>query len=365
MRTRLKDVAELAGVSVKTVSNVVNGYIHVRPETRARVQQAINELNYRPNLSARSLRRGRSGVIALAVPELNVPYFAELARHVVGVAGAAGLTVLIDQTEGDVERERLVVSGIRDQMIDGLIFNPLALTERDLAERDEATPLVLIGERIHGAVADHVLFDNVAAARKATEHLIDLGRRRIAVIGAQTVDAGQTSIVRAKGYREALEAAGLPVEPHYLRPTDRFHRADGYQAMRDLLAFEDRPDAVFCFNDLLALGALRALYEAGVRVPEEVAVIGFDGIDEGRFSAPSLSTISPDKAEIARLAVERLQLHLNARVTASPSGDQSGPSGEPGSSDSTDGEDNEEAGSPTEVLVGYTLITRESTVGRQ
>ncbi|MFD2351672.1 LacI family DNA-binding transcriptional regulator [Nonomuraea ferruginea] len=148
MQPRLKDVAALAGVSIKTVSNVVNGYPFVKPETRERVERAIAELNYRPNLTARNLRQGRSGVIALAVPDLDIPYFAELATNVITAADRHGWTVLIDQTQGDRAKERLVVSGIRAHLIDGLLFSPLALTAADLAQRADHTPMVLLGERI-------------------------------------------------------------------------------------------------------------------------------------------------------------------------------------------------------------------------
>lgn len=346
MRTRLKDVAEMADVSVKTVSNVVNGYVHVRPQTRERVQKAIDALNYRPNMSARSLRRGRSGVIALAVPELDLGYFAELARHVVTVAGEAGLTVLIDQTAGEPEQERLAMSGIGDQLIDGLILSPLALTAHDLSIREDSTPLVLLGERIHGDVADHVVIDNVGAAWVATEHLIGRGRRRVAAVGAQQqLPTGTTAHLRLRGYREALAAAGIPVEERMVRQVDQFHRADGYRAMRDLLALDEVPDAVFCFNDTLALGALRAAAEAGVRVPEEVAVIGFDDIEDGRFSHPTLSTISPDKQEIARMAVELVQASLEYELNHEhrPPGSTARP--------------------PSEVVAHYELVVRESTGG--
>lgn len=345
MRTTLKDVAERAGVSVKTVSNVVNGYVHVRSETRERVQLAIDELKYRPNLSARSLRRGRSGVIALALPEIDVPYFAELARHVVTVAERHGLTVLIDLTEGSPDRERVVVSGIRDQMIDGLILSPLALTAEALAERDVSTPLVLLGERISQAVADHVVIDNVAAARTATEHLIGLGRRRIAAIGTQDVPAGATARLRYQGYAEALEAAGLELDDALAVPATRYRRADGAEAMAALLASDQRPDAVFCFNDLLALGALRALSEAGVRVPEDVAVVGFDDIEDGRYSTPTLTSISPDKEEIARVAVDLLVEGL-------------GRSG----GDDDEAQVNGSVVEPREVFASYELVVRESTV---
>ncbi|MFC4106712.1 LacI family DNA-binding transcriptional regulator [Micromonospora zhanjiangensis] len=311
MRHRLKDVAERAGVSVKTVSNVVNGYLHVRPDTRARVQEAIAELNYRPNLSARNLRRGRTGVIALAVPELDLPYFAELARHVVTAAAERGWTVLIDQTGGSHEQERMVVAGIRDHMIDGLILSPLALTGEDLAGGADGTPMVLLGERVDHGPADHVVIDNVAAARAATAHLVGLGRRRIAAIGAQRTAEGASARLRLAGYRAALEAAGIAVDDRLVAPAAAWHRADGAAAMRTLLTTGVRPDAVFCFNDTLALGALRTLHESGLRVPEDVAVAGFDDIEDGRFAIPTLSTITPDKERIARLAVDLLAARLD------------------------------------------------------
>ncbi|TDC44487.1 LacI family transcriptional regulator, partial [Micromonospora sp. KC207] len=304
MRHRLKDVAERAGVSVKTVSNVVNGYQHVRPDTRARVEQAVADLNYRPNLSARNLRKGRTGVIALALPGLDIPYFAELARHVVTAAAERGWAVLIDQTGGGSERER-AAAGIGDHLIDGLIFSPLALTAEDLAGLD-GTPLVLLGERVDHGPADHVVIDNVAAARKATAHLISLGRRRIAAIGAQRTPERATARLRLAGYAAALDEAGIAYDERLVAPAPAWHRANGAAAMRHLLTSGVRPDAVFCCDDTLALGALRALHEAGLRVPGDVAVAGFDDIEDGRFSIPTLTTIAPDKERIARLAVELL-----------------------------------------------------------
>ncbi|MEU5563970.1 LacI family DNA-binding transcriptional regulator [Micromonospora musae] len=335
MRHRLKDVAERAGVSVKTVSNVVNGYAHVRPDTRARVEEAIGALNYRPNLSARNLRKGRTGVIALAVPELDIPYFAELARHVVTAAADLGWTVLIDQTGGGREQERVVASGITDHLIDGLIFSPLALTADDLINLD-GTPMVLLGERVAHGPADHVVIDNVAAAREITNHLVGLGRRRIAAIGSQRTPEGASARLRLDGYRNALEEAGLGYDEALVAPAPVWHRADGAAAMRNLLSSGVRPDAVFCFNDTLALGALRALHEAGLRVPEDVAVAGFDGIEDGRFSVPTLTTIAPDKEQIAMLAVELLANRI----------------------------DGDRSAEPRELAAPYRLESRESTQGR-
>src|SRR4051794_865805 len=235
---RLKDVAQLAGVSVKTVSNVVNAYPHVRPATRAKVQDALDELGYRPNLSARNLRSGRTGVIALAVPALDVPYFSELASLVVRAAIAQHWTVLVDETGGDRQREREAAAGLRGQLIDGVLLSPLALRESDLPQSSGAPPLVLLGERLGSGPADHVAIDNEAAARELTEHLIRSGRRRIAVIGSQRPPYGQTARLRIKGYRAALAAAGLPYEASLVVPATewrRQHRADGARPLLRLL----------------------------------------------------------------------------------------------------------------------------------
>ena len=311
-RTRLKDVAERAGVSVKTVSNVVNGYEHVTAATRTRVEAALADLDYVPNLAARGLRNGRSGVIALALPELHAPYFAEIAHHIVRAAAQRGWTVLVDETDGRLDRERQVAAGIRANLIDGLILSPLALTAADLDGRAEGVPLVLLGERVRHDVADRVAVDNVRAARDATAHLLDRGRRRIAAIGVQRSAPGVSARLRLQGYRRALRDRGLDPDPALAVPAAAWHRADGATAVRSLLELTEPPDALFCFNDLLALGALRALHEAGLRVPKDVAVVGFDDIEETRYSTPTLTTVSPAKDQIASTALDLLVARLAA-----------------------------------------------------
>lgn len=335
MRARLKDVADLAGVSVKTVSNVVNGYVHVSAATRERVELAVKELRYQPNLSARSLRSGRSGIIALALPELSASYFSEIAQRVVEAAERKGWTVLVDATGGDHERERVVASGIRAQLIDGLILSPLSLTSADLAQRVDSTPMVLLGERLRREAADHVNIDNVAAAKEATAHLIGLGRRRIAALGAQQSVHSASARLRLKGYRKALEEAGLPYDPELVVSAPAWHRADGARAALSLAGLAQPPDAIFCFNDMLALGALRALRDSGIGIPDQIAVVGFDDIDEGRYSSPSLTTIAPDKAQIATTAIDLLARRLEAKDDYPP----------------------------VQVTTKYRLVVRESTAG--
>ncbi|GGX87061.1 LacI family DNA-binding transcriptional regulator [Streptomyces minutiscleroticus] len=338
MRVSLKDVAERAGVSIKTVSNVVNNYPHVTPAMRARVQEAIDELGYRPNLTARHLRKGRTGIIALAVPELGNPYFAELAGAVIDAAAEHDFTVLLDHTRGEREQEVLVSQGFRARVIDGLILSPLELEAQDLRARAGDVPLVLLGEREYDLPYDHIAIDNVAASRLAVRHLLGRGRSRIAFLGARTDSAGnRPAHLRLVGWREELTAAGVPAPDSLVVPVGGWDRDDGAEAMARLLDSGVRPDAVFAYNDLIAIGAMRVLHERGLRVPWDVAVVGFDDIAEGRFGAVTLTTVSPDKQAIARMAVESLLRSLNGA--------------------------DEPAG--RELAAAFHLVERESTLGRR
>ncbi|MFF4046474.1 LacI family DNA-binding transcriptional regulator [Streptomyces chartreusis] len=344
-RPRIKDVARLAGVSEKTVSNVINDYTHVSDRTRSAVRDAIEELGYKVNLAGRHLRQGRTGIIALVIPELDVPYFAELARHVIREAERRSLTVLIHQTGADRDHELAALTGFGSSFVDGIILSPLALTPDDLRDRTGSPPTVLIGELLEEG-ADHVAIDNEKAAREATEHLLGLGRRSILVIGGRN-DAGLgTAEARTRGYRAALAEAGIAYDPAALLPVESFRMPDGAGAVARALSEGARPDALLCLNDQLALGALRTLHEHGVRVPDEVAVIGFDDVEAGRFSVPTLSTVAPDKAAVAQVAVELLQRRMDEATGSAPA-------------------DASSAGvrSPQDLVVAHRLVLRESTEG--
>lgn len=335
MSVTQRDVALRAGVSPRTVSNVVNGFTHVAEETRERVQAALDELGYRVNPVARNLRRGKSGLLALVLP-LDVPYFTELAGHIADEAARHSFALVLDKTDGNVDREReLIAPAERALMFDGMIFNPLQIDAAELARIADSTPVVLLGERRVQGQFDHVLIDDVAAARAATEHLIEIGRRRIAVIGHQDGDEFQTAQHRTEGYLQALAAAGIEPDPRLMVSTPRFYRQFGAEAMQGLLDLPEHPDAVFCYNDLLALGAVRTLLTRGARVPEDVAVVGFDDIEDGRYSTPTLTTIAQDKEQIARQAVDLLVRRLG-------------------------GDD----GPPVTCTAGWSLVPRESTLGR-
>ena len=310
----LKDVAAHAGVSFKTVSNVINDrHGDVGEATRERVLASIAALNYRPNVAARQLRKSQAGVLALALPDFSNPYFSDLSAAVIGAANEHGHTVLIDYTNGRRREELLVTSGLRPHLIDGVILNALSLEPDDLLAHRVGIPLLLVGERLIGAPYDHVMIDNVAAARAATSHLLRLGRRRIAAIGFSSQPWDAASRLRLQGYDSALTEAGIAHDPGLVmaEPDARFGRIDGIDCMRRLLARGPEPDAVLCFNDLVALGAMKALRDSGFRVPDAIAVVGFDDIEEGRFATPALTTIAPDKKEIGRLAVSLLLARLD------------------------------------------------------
>lgn len=337
---RLSDVAALAGVSTKTASNVLNGAGRYSTRTEEAVRAAVAKLDYRPNVSARNLRRGRTGLIALVVSELRIDYYAELATHLLAAASAHGMSVIVEQTMADVDRELELIDGMRGALVDGVILSPLRITEEHLRQIDKGPVIVLLGDEISAGVSDHVGFDNVAATRTAVEHLIELGRTRIGVIGTLPPPAGpgerreRMRVQREQGFTEALTAAGLPPDPAWIEPTRNLHFADGAQGMRRILDRGDPPDAIFCLNDLVALGAMRTLHDAGLRIPGDVAVIGFDGIDKSRYSYPRLSTIAPDTKALAYHAVRVLwdRIHDPRRPAQ-------------------------------DVQVGFTLEARESTVG--
>jgi len=318
MAVRLRDVADHAGVSVKTVSNVVHGHPAVSRPMRAKVQASIEALGYVPNISARSLRTGRSGLIGLAVPGLSDPYFCSVASAVIDAAAARGLSVLVEQTDGEFQRENEVLLGRRPTIVDGLIFSPISVTQAALDEASPAVPLVLLGEHLVASQRSRVAVDNVAASAQAVGHLLGLGRRRIAAVGAKRGSTAATAELRLAGYHRALTEAGVQPDEALEVPTDHFTRAAGARAVDSLVASGTAFDALFCFNDLLALGALEALRRHRLAVPEDVAVVGFDDIEEGRHSDPALTTVAPDLTRLAAAAVESIVRRLDEQ---SPDGE--------------------------------------------
>lgn len=308
MAVTMSDVAMRAGVSLKTVSNVVNGHRYLRPETKARVEQAIAELGYRVNTSARDLRRGRTATILLALSELRNPYFAELTELIIAAAERRGLGVLVEHHRMDPVRERAVLEGGWTRQVDGVIYSPISLGEEQADLFDVDFPLVVLGDTIFGAPVDHVSLQNVEGARAAVTHLIDQGCSKIALLGVDPEGDTRTgsAALRLRGARQALEARGMSLDPKMLRPTRPWYRSTGAHAVADMWDEGVRPDGIFALNDVLGLGALHELQSRGIRVPDDIALVGFDNIDDTLYSRPSLTTIDPGREQIAELALSML-----------------------------------------------------------
>lgn len=313
MRPTVKDVAQRAHVSPKTVSNVLNGVIRVATPTRERVERAIEDLGYVPNLSARGLRSGRTGIVALVVPELRTPFSAELTHEFVELAHARGLAVQIEQSWGDPLRTSELVTAARRHLVDGVVINPITQQEHALSVASQGTgaPIVAIGEVLQHDV-DQVLVDSVHGARAVTRLLTGTGHRRIAMIGVpgDGFDT-MTARLRRDGYRQALAEAGLPLDPALERTCPDWSPRGGAAAARRLLRDAPAFDAVVCCTDSIAIGVMSAFWSAGVRVPDDVSVTGFDDIADAEFASPPLTTVHFDRSDYARAALDRLLARID------------------------------------------------------
>lgn len=306
MRATVRDVARLARVSPKTVSNVLNGTFPVSVETRRRVEIAMADLDYVPNLAARALRNGRAGLIALALPDLGTPYSASITRAFVEAAGRRQLGVQIEESAGSADREAQLLSRARAQLVDGLVLNPVLLETSAVQPGVSLPPVVMIGE-VESPVVDRVWVDNVAAVRDLTTVLTDEGHRRIVLLGAMASASYQ---VRRQGFRQALLAAGLPVAASQEIPVPAWTATAGAAAVRSYLVNNQLPDAIVCCTDTLALGVLNALWADGYRVPKDVSVVGYDDIPEAAYMVPPLTTVRFDRVALAEAALDLLALRI-------------------------------------------------------
>jgi LacI family transcriptional regulator, repressor for deo operon, udp, cdd, tsx, nupC, and nupG len=306
---RIKDVAALAGVSLKTVTNVVHDRPYVRDETRARVRAAIEQLDYRPSLAGRRLRSGRSNMVTLAVPRIDEPYLGALAHAMIAAAGRRGYTVLIDETNTP-EQEAEAASGYPGHGVDGIIYSPLALNPQRMAAMSHNTPMVLLGEPLPDSTADYVAIDNEESAREVVDHLTSQGRTRIAFLGGHPDKWTDVGEQRAIAVLKRLSEAGLPASRTQVIISGPFTREEGEQQARDHEATIRGYDALICASDLLAIGAMAGLRSIGIEVPHDMAVVGWDNIADGRYHRPSLSTVAPDLTALAETTMTALVLRI-------------------------------------------------------
>jgi LacI family transcriptional regulator len=294
MATSMKDIARDLGVSVVTVSKVVRNISDISDETRKRVLKRIKELNYTPNAAAQALVTGRSRVVALVVPDLVHPFFAEVAKGLSAVLRSKAYSLVISSSEEDPALEQKEIEHLLARGVDALIIASVQTTAQDFRRIEERhTPYVLIDRKFDGLPANFIGVDDELVGRLATQHLIDVGCRRIAHI---TGGGGSTAIGRLKGYTRTLEKHGLSVADDLIvsRSTHADDRGDvtGHAAMQRLLALRPRPDGVFCFNDPTAMGAMLAILDHGLKIPNDVAVIGCGDVHYSKFLRVPLTTIS-------------------------------------------------------------------------
>jgi LacI family transcriptional regulator len=300
----IREVASRAGVSPTTVSHVINNTRFVSADARQRVLDAMAELNYRPNVLARSLRRGETRTLGLILPDSANPFFAEIARAIEDTAFRNGYNVILGNSENELTKEQVYVDVLVNKQVDGLIFVATGDHSPSLEQLvNDGLPVVVVDRRLSGLEVDTVLTDNLQGGLTATRYLLDLGHRRIACI---TGPSNLTpSAERVIGYRQALEERSLPVDETLIRKGD-FHPHSGYLAVSQLLHRQPRPTAFFICNDMMAIGALRALAEAGLHVPQDCSLLGFDDIELASYVTPPLTTIRQDKNAMAEAAVQLL-----------------------------------------------------------
>jgi LacI family transcriptional regulator len=311
----MQDVADLLHVSKQTVSAVINNKPGITQETRERVLAAIAQVNYKMDMTARSLRTGRTNTVALVVTDVASPILGMMATAVEERMYAEHYSVVLYNTHDDPGRERLAVNSILQRSVDGVLF--VAATDHSdaLETLEEAGIPVVVVDRVPQRYSGHaIVLDNTAAGRLAAEHLMSLGHTQMAHIGGPA----NVHIARERlaGFEQALAEQGLPA-PMVERGAD-WHVESGYTAMQRVLARGEPCSAIFCAGDLLAIGAMRALADAGLRVPEALSVVGLDDIDVAAYLTPALTTISQSSAEMARQGVKLLMRLLTGGGPAQP-----------------------------------------------
>lgn len=329
-RVTLRDVAEEAGVSLKTASNVINHSGRMTDSTREKVQEVIDRLGYRVNVSARNLNRGKTGFITLAVPTLTAPYLSELANRVIDAARGYGYSVYVTTyAEGSAQGAQSLLRNFNTTVSDGMILSISEVENLEAADLDVDYPLVCVGARSTHGKADHVTPDDIQEARLAAEYLFDHGATRLAVVGSRTepehIDSVREAVegnaqLRLRGVLEACAARGAAFDSRLVMSTGQdWTIGSGARITQQLIDSGIPFDGIVAFNDQLALGALFTLAANGISVPDQMQVIGFDNIEEAAYFQPPLTTMDSCLDWIAPTAVSRILDRIDGTRVLEPS----------------------------------------------
>lgn len=319
-QVRLKDIAHDLGLSTVTISKVLRGHSDIGDETRKRVLKRMDELNYQPNFAARALITGRTWTIGLVVPDLLHPFFAHVAKAISAGIRGQGYSLMITSSEEDPELEQQEIEQLLARRVDAIIIASAQSTLESVRRIEERRiPYVLIDRRFAGLAANFVGVDDEAVGLMATNHLLQQGCRRVAHIRGPEAS---TALGRLEGFKRALSEHRIPVLPENIisigTSGDDRGEPGGYEATRKLLAAKPQPDGIFCFNDPIALGAMRAILDTGLRIPQDIAVVGCGNVLYSEFLRVPLSSIDQDSAAIGRHAAELALSLVGAKETGSP-----------------------------------------------
>lgn len=304
MTINIKDIAKKAGVSYATVSRALNNRPGVNEKTRRDIQKLAEEMGYKPNALARGLVTRESRTLGLVIPDITNPFFPEVARGVEDAASRSGYNVFLCNTNWDAGKENTYVEVLEEKRIDGLVLASVTDDGKTLEGFiRRGTPLVLVNRVLKDIDTHYVIIDNIKGGCMVVEYLLELGHTRIAFIGG--LPHVEATRERLQGYRLAMSTAGMPVDEELIL-YDSFKKESGYQNTMRLLAIDPRPTAIFAANDVLALGVIQAIQDAGLRVPDDIAVIGFDDITFASYAEIGLTTIAQPKYVMGEMAAKIL-----------------------------------------------------------
>jgi LacI family repressor for deo operon, udp, cdd, tsx, nupC, and nupG len=299
----IRDVADRAGVSIATVSRVLNKQESVSPATRSRVEKAIAELNYQPNYLGRNLRRSETRIILVILQSISNPFYSKVVEGIEDIGHKNGYNIMICNNDSDSDRERSYLEMVVNRLVDGVILMEPEVEGRELSEIGKSFPIVQCCEYKENADIPHISIDNLAAGYTATNHLINLGHRRIGLISGY--NRLLSAVQREEGYRRALDDAGLEFDPELVKYSS-YGYSGGEMAAREFIRMKSRPTAIFAISDISAIGAVRAIKGADLRIPDDMAVVGFDNTSIASVYDPGISTVSQPRYELGRRAMEVL-----------------------------------------------------------